>query len=67
MGSMDRTIRFILAALFVVLYIMGTFSSMVGNILLIVAAVFTLTSALSFCPLYKLVGISTCPVQPKGK
>ncbi|MBK8567364.1 MAG: DUF2892 domain-containing protein [Saprospiraceae bacterium] len=61
MGSADRIIRIILAALMAVLYFTGTVSGTLGLVLLILAAVFLLTSLISFCPLYAPFGISTCP------
>ncbi|MCY7328097.1 MAG: DUF2892 domain-containing protein [Saprospiraceae bacterium] len=66
MGSPDRIIRLILAAIAVFLYFNGTLTGTVGIVALVVAAVFALTSMVGFCPLYRLVGLSTCPV-PSGK
>ncbi len=60
MGTADRIIRLILAAIFVVLYVLGYVSGTLGLVLLILAAIFVLTSIFSFCPLYTLFGISTC-------
>jgi Ca2+/Na+ antiporter len=60
MGSTDRTIRFILAAIFIVLYFTNTISGIWGIVLLVLAAVFILTSFVSFCPLYAPFGLSTC-------
>ncbi|WP_088341645.1 YgaP family membrane protein [Robiginitalea sediminis] len=63
MGSTDRIVRFIIAAIFGVLYFTGTVSGTLGLVLLILAGVFVLTSFISFCPLYAPFGISTCPVK----
>lgn len=60
MGSTDRIIRFIVAAVIGVLYYTGTISGTLGLVLLILAGVFLLTSFISFCPLYAPFGISTC-------
>lgn len=60
MGSTDRIIRFILAAIFIVLYFTNTITGMWGIVLLILGAVFILTSFVSFCPLYVPFGLSTC-------
>ncbi|MEJ2585262.1 MAG: DUF2892 domain-containing protein, partial [Robiginitalea sp.] len=57
----DRVIRFIIAAVIGVLYYTGTISGTLGTVLLVLAAVFVLTSFVSFCPLYAPFGISTCP------
>lgn len=60
MGSADKIIRVIVAAIVAILYISGIVSGTVGIVLLILAAVFVLTSLLSFCPLYFPFGLSTC-------
>lgn len=67
MGSLDRIIRLSVAAIAIFLFYNGTLTGMAGTIALVLAAVFTLTSLVSFCPLYALVGLSTCPVSPEKK
>ena len=66
MGSADRVIRLILAAVMVGLYFGGFVSGTIGIVLLVLAGVFVLTSFVSFCPLYTIFGLSTCPVKAKG-
>lgn len=61
MGTTDRVIRLIIAAVIGVLYYTGTISGTLGIVLLVLAGVFVLTSFISFCPLYAPFGISTCP------
>lgn len=63
MGSADRVIRLILAAVFAVLYFTGTVTGILGYVLLALGGVFVITSLISNCPLYSIVGISTCPVK----
>ena len=63
MGSADRIIRVIIAAIVGVLYFTGTISGTLGIVLLVLAGVFLLTSIISFCPLYAPFGISTCKVK----
>ena len=63
MGNADRIIRFIIAAVIAYLYYDATISGTFGLILLIVAAVFALTSFISFCPLYSILGITSCAVK----
>lgn len=60
MGSADRILRVIIAAIIAVLYFTGTISGTLGIVLLVLAAVFVLTSFMSFCPLYAPFGFSTC-------
>lgn len=59
MGTIDKVIRILVAVVVVVLYFTNTISGLLGIILLILAAVFVLTSLLGFCPLYLPFGLST--------
>jgi len=60
MGGADRIIRILIAAVFAYLYFSGTVTGTLGLVLVILGGVFVLTSLVSFCPLYTLVGINTC-------
>lgn len=60
MGSADRAIRLVIAAVVAFLYFKGVINGVWGIVLLILAVVFFLTSIVSFCPIYKLLGINTC-------
>jgi Protein of unknown function (DUF2892) len=63
MGSTDRIIRLLLAAVFAYLYFGEVVTGTLGLVLVILGGVFALTSLISFCPLYTLVGINTCPAK----
>lgn len=65
MGSTDQIIRISIAVIIAVLYFMNIITGTLGIILLVVAGVFLLTSVVSFCPLYTLLGMNTCPVKSK--
>jgi len=65
MGTADRIIRIIIAAIIGVLYFTETISGTLGIVLLVLSAVFVLTSFVSFCPLYEPFGISSCKVKEK--
>lgn len=61
MGGADRIIRIIVALVFAGLYFFGPLKeTTIGLVLVIVGAVFVLTSLISFCPLYLPFGINTC-------
>lgn len=60
MGSADRIIRLVIAAVVAVLYFTGIIDGTLGIILLVAAGVFVLTSLVGLCPLYSLVGCNTC-------
>lgn len=59
MGTIDRVVRTLLAIVVLVLYLTGKISGSVAIILGIFAVIFVLTSAISFCPLYLPLKIST--------
>jgi hypothetical protein len=59
MGSADRIIRVIIAAIFIALYFTGKITGTLGIVLIILSLVFVLTSLISFCPLYLPFGLST--------
>ena len=59
MGVIDRAVRTVLAAAVVILYFAGQISGAAAVVLGIIAAVFIITSAIGFCPLYLVFKIST--------
>jgi hypothetical protein len=60
MGTADRIIRILLAAVFAYLYFSGTVTGTWGIVMVVLGAVFVLTSLVGFCPLYAPFGIKTC-------
>jgi len=59
MGTVDRVVRLIVAAVIAILCLNGTFTGMTAIVLGVLAVVFASTSVIAFCPLYPLVGLST--------
>lgn len=59
MSNIDRIVRLLLAAIFAYLYFGGIVTGTLGIILLVLSAVFVLTSFIAFCPLYVPFKIST--------
>jgi uncharacterized membrane protein YcaP (DUF421 family) len=59
MGTIDKIIRIALAALAAVLYFTDVVPGTPGIILLVIAATLVLTSLISFCPLYPILGLNT--------
>jgi len=59
LGTIDKVIRILVAVVIVALYFTQVVTGIVGIILLVLAAVFVLTSLISFCPLYWPFGIRT--------
>jgi drug/metabolite transporter superfamily protein YnfA len=63
MGMLDRGIRVVIAAVFALLFATDVVTGTAGYVLMALGAVFLLTSLVSFCPLYTLVGLNTCPAK----
>jgi hypothetical protein len=61
MGTIDRVVRIVIALVFAALYFTGTVTGTLGIVLLVLGGVFVATSIISFCPLYSIFGLSTCP------
>ena len=55
------TIWVLIAGIFAYLYFGGIVTGTLGLVLVVLGGVFVLTSLVSFCPLYTLVGLNTCP------
>jgi hypothetical protein len=63
MGTADRIIRVLIAVTVAILYFTNVISGTFGIVLMMLAGIFLLTSLVSFCPLYALVGLNTCPAK----
>ena len=59
MGTMDKMARILVAAIIVALYFLGVIEGTLGIVFLVFAGIFVLTSLISVCPLYPLVGMDT--------
>ncbi len=59
MGTADRVLRILVAIIIGILYYNNQISGTTATILLVISAIFILTSFISFCPLYFPFGIST--------
>lgn len=66
MGSADRIIRTIIAAVIALLYGFNVISDTLGIVLLALAGIFLLTSLVSFCPLYAPFGMTTCRMKEQN-
>jgi hypothetical protein len=59
MSSADRVIRLIIAAILVTLYATQVVTGTLSLVALVVAGILALTSVVNFCPLYRVLGLST--------
>ena len=62
-GSADRIVRLLLAALAAFLYFTNVVSGTLGIVILVVGGILLLTSLAGTCPLYSLVGLNSFPAK----
>ncbi len=58
-GTLDKILRFVIAAVFVVLYFTHVITGTLGIILLVFGGILAVTGILGFCALYIPFGINT--------
>ena len=59
MGTVDKTLRIIVAVVIASLYFSKVIEGPLAIVLLVFAVIFVVTSFISFCPLYLLIGLNT--------
>lgn len=59
MGTVDRAVRILIAAVVAVLYFTGQIGGVLAGVLGFFSVVFVLTSLVGSCPLYAPFGINT--------
>jgi hypothetical protein len=67
MGTLDRTLRILLAAVIAILFFTGQLTGTAAIILGIFAVIFLLTSAVGFCPLYLPLKLNTIKKSETNK
>jgi hypothetical protein len=63
MGNLDKGVRIALAIAVALLYYFNVIEETLAYVLMAFAIVFLLTSFVSFCPLYTLIGVNTCKMK----
>ena len=59
LGMADKVVRILAAVAIGILYFMNVITGTAAIVLLIVAIILVLTSLISFCPIYYMLGIKT--------
>ncbi|WP_456446576.1 YgaP family membrane protein [Oceanithermus sp.] len=62
-GKGDQIFRFVLGVVLLLAYFLGWIAGTWGTVALIVGIILVVTAAFRFCPLYRLLGVSTCEPQ----
>ncbi|WP_224483485.1 YgaP family membrane protein [Robertkochia aurantiaca] len=60
MSQQDKLIRVVISFIIAVLYYYNIISGIMGIVLMVGAIILLLTSLFRFCPIYKLIGYSSC-------
>ncbi len=66
MGTIDRSVRILVAAGIVGLYFAGFIHGLLTIILGLFAVIFLVTSSIGWCPLYQAFGFTTVSKPPAG-
>ena len=62
-ANIDRIVRAAFALAVLILYLMGKITGNLALGLGIVAAILLITSLIGFCPIYRILGISSCKIK----
>jgi Inner membrane protein YgaP-like, transmembrane domain len=62
-GSTDKIVRLVLALAAVVFALVTGLGTALGIVLVVVGVVLAATAFTGFCPIYRVLGMSTCPVR----
>jgi len=63
LGGLDRIVRLVAGLALIAVGALGMVAAPWHYVAMGAGAVFTLTSVISFCPLYTILGINSCPVK----
>ncbi len=63
MGNTDKTVRIIVAVVFVTLFTTKVVTGLFALVLIVLGGIFLATSLISFCPLYRVFGWNTFAVK----
>jgi hypothetical protein len=65
-SGLDRVIRVVVGVIAAVAAILVGLGTVFGVVLVVVAVIAVVTAAVGFCPLYRLLGVSTCKVPERN-
>lgn len=60
MGALDKSLRVLIAIVIALLFYLDVIEGTLAYVLMAFAIIFLITSFISFCPLYTILGINTC-------
>lgn len=60
MGALDKSLRVLIAIVIALLFYLDVIEGTLAYVLMALAIIFLITSFISFCPLYTILGINTC-------
>lgn len=66
-GGIERPIRIVIGILLLAIGVFAGLPPVGTGIALVAGTIALVTGAISFCPLWALFGINTCPASPEKK
>ena len=60
MGALDKSLRVLIAIVIALLFYLDAIEGTLAYVLMAFAIIYLITSFISFCPLYTILGINTC-------
>lgn len=62
-GTLDRIARLGLGAVLGIVFLAGIVATPLSWLVGVLSVIMLATGALGFCPIYRVVGVRTCPIQ----
>jgi len=62
-GTIDRIARLGLGAVLGVVFLAGIVAAPLSWLVGVLSVIMLATGALGFCPIYRILGVRTCPIQ----
>jgi hypothetical protein len=66
-GGLERPIRIVVGIVLIAVGAFGSLPPIGTGITLVVGTIALVTGAISYCPLWALLGMNTCPAEPPRK
>jgi hypothetical protein len=66
-SNIDRTVRFLVFVTAIILFLLDILTGWAAYLVITIGTVLLVTSLLSFCPIYRVLGISTYQRKTKVK
>lgn len=66
-GWLDKLVRYGVSVILISLHLTGKVTGMMGLLILALAGIFLATGIFRFCPIYSVLGLTTCKSTEKAR